>query len=444
MKRRTYLSGIVGTGVLTGPQIIGYNTSSVRGSSVSITPRSKKYLLRMSDIKSLVVTFENIQLTVDQINKTHPVELSIKGKIDNTDIGTIEKYQVNIENNRIHIPSLSVDITDATGYDSSLIPQSMSNSVDVEFTIIASHPSINTITDSTTITINYGGKNVIAETGRTQISDTIDSGTVKSISYQSIYDNPIVTAYIPTRNGDQSVDVRVKNVGQSSCDIFLKEPDNGSHPTETVCYIVAEQGSWTTPKGYHIEAGSLNTDSVHDASDGEEHFNGVSVSFNNSFSSPPVVLGTLNTNNNQDFATVVTDDVQTGSFKTEQSVLEASSNTTTEKIGWIAIEQNSGEFSTGSKWKAKSSINGNNDGVPDTRHKMTYSSLSFNSQPDLITSLQTLNGWNGAYARGESSEWNTSEGYAYAEEDATQSGRSHTDEEFGYFVTEPNTIIYKS
>lgn len=290
---------------------------------------------------------------------------------------------------------MSVDITEADKYDPQLLPESINNSVDIEFEVRVSHSSINTVADSSEITINYGGDNVIAETGRIQIPGTINQGAVEQIDYQSVYKNPIISAYIPTRNGDQSVDVRARNVSSDSCELFLREPDDGSHPTETVCYVIAEKGSWTTQNGYHIEVGSLDTDSVHDGlgSDGSvENPNGVGVSFTNSFDSVPVVLGTINTNNNDDFASTVIHDTQTGSFKTEQTIAETESSVTTETIGWFAIEQSSGEFSTGSKWKAKNVSDGDGDSVENTDQNLPYSSLSLNNKPDLISSMQTLNG----------------------------------------------------
>lgn len=60
MKRRSYLSGVIGTGLFGGTQII-QSSSTVTGSEVSVTPSSESYNYDMSDIDSLVITFEKYE-----------------------------------------------------------------------------------------------------------------------------------------------------------------------------------------------------------------------------------------------------------------------------------------------------------------------------------------------------------------------------------------------
>ncbi|RLI48812.1 MAG: hypothetical protein DRP09_21125, partial [Candidatus Thorarchaeota archaeon] len=66
------------------------------------------------------------------------------------------------------------------------------------------------------------------EAGHLNISNTIDQGVVETINFKNVYENPVVVAYIYTRNNGESLGVRIDNVTSTSCQIFMEEPPDGA------------------------------------------------------------------------------------------------------------------------------------------------------------------------------------------------------------------------
>ena len=127
------------------------------------------------------------------------------------------------------------------------------------------------------------------EVGEITLDDTIDQSESESITFENIYNNPVVVAYIKSRDNDESVDVRVKDVTSTGCTIFMEEPDNGAHSSgESVGYMVIEAGEWEFPDGTEIKAGTVSTDIDHYY--GGSTTVGVQVSFDTAFSATPVIL----------------------------------------------------------------------------------------------------------------------------------------------------------
>ena len=90
-----------------------------------------------------------------------------------------------------------------------------------------------------------GNLSYVGETGRVELGGTVDNGVSAVVNLRHSYTDPVVVAFINTRNGDQSVQVRVRAVTSSSFEVFMQEPDNQGHNPETVSYIVVEKGRHT-------------------------------------------------------------------------------------------------------------------------------------------------------------------------------------------------------
>ena len=143
-------------------------------------------------------------------------------------------------------------------------------------------------------------KTSVGETGRVRLETTIDKNVSAMIRFKATYKDPIVVAYIATRNGGQSIDVRVRNVNTEGCEIFMQEPDREGHYPEEICFIVMEKGRYYFPNGSRIEAGNLPIKSIMYAR--QNGYGGEEVIFENGFETdPPVVLHTLNSHNNNAF-----------------------------------------------------------------------------------------------------------------------------------------------
>jgi len=273
------------------------------------------------------------------------------------------------------------------------------------------------------------------EVGSVQLKGTIDQSVVASITFQNDFSFPVVVAYISSRNEDDSVEVRIDNVTSTGCDIFMEEPGDGSHASETINYIVVEHGEWEFPDGTDIKAGIVAIDQAHQGS--SSYSNWKNVEFRSPFSGfEPVVLHSLNTYNNDDFKTSIVSEVTQFSFNITQESGETGSSTAEEIIGWIVIE--SGKIGTinNVKYETIQENDGNSDGVSDDGH-MFFFQQDFLTIPDVIVVKQTTaNNGDGSWARSQGT-LSGSTHVTYAEEDqASDSERNHPDEYFGLVAFE--------
>jgi uncharacterized delta-60 repeat protein len=136
---------------------------------------------------------------------------------------------------------------------------------------------------------------VVVETGSVDLTGTIDDGEVVTVSYRNSFDNPVVIAFVKTANDAQPIYARIQNITEQNFQVFMQQPDYGSHATETIAYMVVESGYHEFDDGLILEAGK------------------VPVTFDNSgygtytyqqaFSAMPSVLHTVASNNNQAFKT---------------------------------------------------------------------------------------------------------------------------------------------
>ena len=105
-----------------------------------------------------------------------------------------------------------------------------------------------TSTASRTITVQADSQPAATnlETG-----DVLVSSAWARVSFESAFTNPIVIAGPPKSNNSDPCVVRIRNVTQTGFDIRLTEWNylDGTHPAETVRYLVMEKGRTTLPDG---------------------------------------------------------------------------------------------------------------------------------------------------------------------------------------------------
>ncbi|MBN1214789.1 MAG: hypothetical protein JXA99_05035, partial [Candidatus Lokiarchaeota archaeon] len=273
------------------------------------------------------------------------------------------------------------------------------------------------------------------EIGKITLDKSIDKGLIFDVIFDNEYVDPVVIAYIQTRNGAQSVQVRVTDITSTSCSIFMEENDNENHNSEDIGYLIMERGSWELPDGTKVEAGKIITDNTHIH---ETPFGGVKVDFTQNFASTPIVLHTLDTYNNLDFTHSIIHDVNSSSFMIQQETGKSPITTTEETIGWIAIDANVNGYIEGIKYET-GLINDNiADGIDESEQIITYSH-SFSEIPIIVVSQESCldDQYHSSYARGSGTYSEFSHG-VYAEETQINDGgeRNHDDEYFGYFVFE--------
>lgn len=275
---------------------------------------------------------------------------------------------------------------------------------------------------------------IIGETGRVNVTTSW-----QTVNLTNSYTDPVVVAFINSRNGDESVDVRVRNVTGNSFQIFMEEPDNGGHLAETASYIVMEKGRYLLEGNLVVEAGAIDTASMHI---GGNPYGGDLVTFSHPFITPPAVLHTLNSYANGDFMSSAVYAVTTTSFTTQQETAESGKFQLGETIAWIAFAPGSGT-TNGFAYEIGSASDGSHDGVDDTPHTITFS--SFATTPDVVVKINiTSTGTDGVWSRGAGT-FNNNSLTVYAEEDQVgDTERTHADETFAWAAFETNAILVAS
>ncbi len=275
----------------------------------------------------------------------------------------------------------------------------------------------------------------IGETGRVVLDNTVDSGASVVVNTRHSYTDPVVVAFINTRSGNQSVQVRVRAVTSSSFEVFMQEPDNQGHNPETISYIVMEKGRHTLDGGLTVEAGTVETSTTHV---GGQAFGGDAVIFDDAFASTPAVLHTLNSHNNADFMASLATKVDAGGFEIGLESAETNKVPVSETVAWIALSTGSGT-AHGSAFMIGVGNDGSNDGYDDTAHSISLT--GFSAAPDLVASVYGENGRDGSWARGAGT-WSASSQTVYTEEDQiSDSERSHADETIAYAAFAPDTDL---
>ena len=169
---------------------------------------------------------------------------------------------------------------------------------------------------------------------------TVDSGTM-TVSLGRSYTDPVVFAFLTSRNGTDDAVARVTNVTGTSFQLHVAEPPNldGIHVTETVHYLVVEAGTWQLDDGTLLEVGTRSMTQVAGSF--------ASVSFSSPFATPPTVISQVQTDvNGFDFMKTRQRLTSSGAF--QLSIEKHESNSATlplaEEVGYLAIESGSGRW----------------------------------------------------------------------------------------------------
>ncbi len=287
------------------------------------------------------------------------------------------------------------------------------------------------------------GNTIIGEVGNVTLYNTTYYYN-RTVNFTHAYSNPIVVAYIMTRNNNESLEVRVEPINGSfsqSAKFFLMKPENSGYinEPENIGYIVMEIGRHVLPDGTVVEAGKSILTSSHNGTAGDS-YSGQVITFTEPFNKTPALLHTLDSNYNKNFSTSTVYFVNRSEFKAEIELAETNSNNRSEYLGWIAIEANVTGINNGVKFETGTVDDGSNDGVDDSPQDIAFSQ-SFTGAPVVIVKGNSGNGLEGYWAR-SAGTLNKTMHKVYAEEDqVTDTERSHTDETFSYWAFQNATTI---
>ena len=284
-------------------------------------------------------------------------------------------------------------------------------------------------------TIAWTGGGSTSTTFKMEVGSTTVDDSFSTVALANTYDDPVVVTLLLESANTEPVTVRLDNVGASSFDLALQSPSGASLSTDTVYYMVVEEGDWTMPDGTLIEAGTIDDGTVAY----KNNWSGTTVSFASSFSAAPVVFHNVMTYNDSDWIDSVifspgsrTSPPTTSGFDVSLNGAEAVTSHSTETIGWIAIEQGTGSID-GVDFEVDQttdSVLGHDNGC----NTFSFSS-AFAAAPLVLIDGQEQDGNDGSWGVGCS--LSASQVGMHAEEDQeTDSERAHTTEVFGWAAFE--------
>lgn len=118
MKRRKFL-------MISGVASLGVSSSYIQkteGLEINLKNENSSIQINVSEVESLLLGFEDINITPTNLDDSQPINLSISGSIDNNDIGSIESYSIDFtEDETIQMESVYADITEADKYQSEML-----------------------------------------------------------------------------------------------------------------------------------------------------------------------------------------------------------------------------------------------------------------------------------------------------------------------------------
>ena len=262
---------------------------------------------------------------------------------------------------------------------------------------------------------------VIGQSGVISITDSFQRFTFGGRSY----DNPVVIAGPLSLNGNEAATVRIRNVNSTGFDIRIEEYDasNGIHVDEQVSVLVIESGNHVLDDGTVLQAGIVN---------GVNHTT-TRTDFTNSFSSRPVLLAQVTSQNGASTVATRLNGVNREGFTARLQEQEAADNIHVgERLSFVAIERGRGTTS-GNLFDVQANLS-----VSHQTETIDFRQ-DFNGPPALFANIQTLRGADTAALRYRNLTSNISRIFVQ-EEQSLDDEVAHTEERVGYLAIEPGLI----
>ncbi len=248
--------------------------------------------------------------------------------------------------------------------------------------------------------------------------DQSGSSQWHTVNLTNTYQYPVVVMGPASFAETDPLNVRVRNVTPTSFEYQLDEWDylDGVHGAETIGYLVLESGVHVLNDGRIIQAGSA------DLTDSFEF-----VSYNETFSSTPIVLSQIGSVNEAAAATTRQRNVSGSSF--EIQIEEEESNDgihASETVYWVAVE--AGVNAEGLTNEA--AVTGNE--VEEVFHTIAFTQ-SYSASPVFFATMQTTNGGDTAVLRHQNLGSASAE-VIVEEEKSANDEVGHVTEVVGYLV----------
>lgn len=296
------------------------------------------------------------------------------------------------------------------------------------------------------------------ETGEVQVTTTLDNGGWVTVNLQKSYVNPVVIAGPVSHNNDNSLSTRISNVSGNSFDIGVQSPCEsfnqyaGTTPpaadtcpsapwtSETVQWIVIEQGTWVFPDGTKVEAYNHPTNTLRSKA-GSGSARDV-ISFSHTYATRPAIIHSVSSFNEADWVTssVWGPSTSRGSlpdatgFSLTLEGGEAENSHATEVIGWMAVEPVNG-INNGNRYSAgvvSRTVDRHNDEC-----QVINIGASYTSTPNIIAKHNTMAGGDGSWVRLCGTEIGLTSFFVHMDEDqVTDVDRTGIEEAVSWFAFE--------
>ena len=294
------------------------------------------------------------------------------------------------------------------------------------------------ISESTEITVSYpsGGGGVTTDTAMVTSDVVVDlsigevgrlesvTSEWQTVTFVGAYDDPVVVAGPSSRNGASPLNVRIRNVTDTSFQIRVHEWEylDGIHRNrEVVDYLVVEAGEFELQDGTKIVAKNRDFQSSRWTT------NSLSNNFVNS-DEAPVVLTQVVSTNDPTSVTARTRFVSKTEFQMRLQEEQAQDGFHAgEKVSWIAIEQGTGQIGS-----QDFEANRTGNAVTHINYRVNFAN-DYNESPAFFANMQTFRGGDPATIRYRALNENYATIYVEEERSADPEIR-HNPESVGYLA----------
>ena len=252
-----------------------------------------------------------------------------------------------------------------------------------------------------------------------ELGEVTVSSTWVRVPLTLTYTNPIVVAGPPSFNNADPCVVRLRNVDKTGFDIRVAEwnYEDGSHPAETITYLVMEKGRIALPDGSSVEAGTFQ---------GTTSFN--TIKFSKSFAKVPVIMTTIASVNGTNTISGRNKNVGLASFAYSFKEQERSTGThVPETVNFIAWQPGQGTIGSVQYEVATTS-----QSVTDAWYTKSFTK-PFTQPPMLLANMQTTNDTDPSALRVQQVSA-TGFQVKVQEETSKSTNITHTAETVGYLV----------
>lgn len=240
-----------------------------------------------------------------------------------------------------------------------------------------------------------------------------------AIAFDKTFISPVVVAGPPTSSDTEPAVVRIRNITKDGFQMRLQEWDyqDGLHPEELVSYLVMEQGKTTLTDGSKVEAGFFAGTAKATA-----------TTFQQSFTTAPVLITTISSNNDTSGVTGRVKNVSTTKFDyTLEEEEAADQQHLTEAVGYIAWQAGKG-IESDIIYEAGLTANAVTDSWFTAKMQNKFVDL-----PYFFATMQTENGGDTAAIR-QQKLTTTSVDIKIEEEQSRDSEVAHAKEVVGYLM----------